>query len=72
MSRTSKPHLENFGRPGFGLCGARIRDPMNDAYVPGRDPVQMEICDDCAEYVPRAGAMGRLVDLLTGTGRYKR
>ena len=72
MSRQQLPHLEGFDRPDRALCGARIRDPVLDLYQPGRDPEYTEICKGCAKYVPRAGASGRLIDLVTGTGRYKR
>ena len=71
MRKQNLPHLEDFGKPGTALCGARVDDPLG-FYEPGRDSEQTDVCKACAAYVPRAGARGRLIDLVTGTGRYKR
>ena len=71
MRKQNLPHLEDFGRPGTALCGARVEDPFG-FYEPGRDPEQTRTCETCEDRVPRAGTGARLLGLLTRTGRYKR
>jgi hypothetical protein len=69
----SGKHLE--GRTGkYTLCGVRMKDldPYTQVTYPERDGIQVRLCRDCEARIPRAGLSGRLVDFVTGTGRFQK